>query len=206
MVDAISGSGSVPTSFGLMGAGYLTPDALMTYCSTRLRGLDDQINGIMTQQQQANDDSSVLSQLTGELDWGSDDLKVSGKADEDGTLKANAQHLLDAANKVEDPKVAGELKALAQKLVTVTGDPPNATMDASAPVALAAKTYKPEELKDLITTPVSGIQKDLNAGTELGMINLQSLMSQRQSAVQTVTNLVQALGDQMNKISANIGH
>jgi len=53
---------------------------------------------------------------------------------------------------------------------------------------------------------IGSIQKDLNSGTELSMINLQSLMSQRQSSVQMVTNMVQALGDQMNKITSNIGH
>ena len=63
-----------------------------------------------------------------------------------------------------------------------------------------------EQIKAAITDTVGGLQKDLNAGAELNMINLQSLMSQRQTAIQLTTNLVQSLGDQMNKIAANIGH
>jgi hypothetical protein len=31
-------------------------------------------------------------------------------------------------------------------------------------------------------------------------------MSQRQTAIQLTTNVVQSLGDQLNKIVANIGH
>ncbi len=56
------------------------------------------------------------------------------------------------------------------------------------------------------TTAVENIQKDLNSSTELSMINLQSLMSQRQEAIQLCTNLVQSLGDQVNKIAENVGH
>ena len=38
------------------------------------------------------------------------------------------------------------------------------------------------------------------------MVQIQSLMSQRQTAVSLTTNLVQSLGDQENKIADNIGH
>ena len=49
--------------------------------------------------------------------------------------------------------------------------------------------------------------KDLNSLARAdSMINLQSLMSQRQQAIQMCTNLVQSLGDQCNKIAENIGH
>ena len=42
-------------------------------------------------------------------------------------------------------------------------------------------------------------------GSELSMMNLQSLMSQRQEAIQTCTNLVQAMGDMCSKITENNG-
>ena len=62
------------------------------------------------------------------------------------------------------------------------------------------------DYKACTTDAVQNIQKDMNASTELSMISLQSVMSQRQSAVPLITNMVQALGDQVNKIAANIGH
>jgi hypothetical protein len=46
----------------------------------------------------------------------------------------------------------------------------------------------------------------LNSDSELAMVHLESLMSQRQTAVTLTTNLVQSLGDQENKIADNIGH
>ncbi|HEY8041388.1 MAG TPA: hypothetical protein VIF15_16395, partial [Polyangiaceae bacterium] len=53
---------------------------------------------------------------------------------------------------------------------------------------------------------LSDVQSTINQGSELQMIKLQSLMSQRQTAIQLTTNLVQSLGDQLNKIAENIGH
>ena len=53
---------------------------------------------------------------------------------------------------------------------------------------------------------VQGAVTDMNSNSEIQMISIQSLMSQRQTAVQLTTNIVQALGDQENKIADNIGH
>jgi hypothetical protein len=194
--------------YSIRGATYLTPDALMNYCSTRLRGLDNQIQTKFEKQQTANHDSQVLSELQGNLNFGNDDLKVTGGTgvSTDCTIKGAAQALLEAANKVTDPGVQKRLIDLASKLVHVTGAPPSASFDANASVALKAQTYKPEEMTQMISQPVGNLQKDLNSGTELDMIQLQSLMSQRQTAVSTVTQMIQALGEQLNKIAGNIGH
>jgi hypothetical protein len=56
------------------------------------------------------------------------------------------------------------------------------------------------------TQNLTDAASDLNSNAELGMVHLQSLMSQRQMAVTLTTNLVQSLGDQENKIADNIGH
>ncbi len=185
---------------------YLTPDALMNYCATRLRGLDDQIQTKFEKQQTANHDSAILATLQGDLNFGHDDLTVSGKSTEDGTIKAAAAKLIDAANHVSDPATQQALLTLAGKLVTVTGTPPSASYNPNASVALAAGTYSVSAMSTMISQPVAGIQKDLNSGSELDMIKLQALMSQRQTAVSTVTQMVQALGEQLNKIAGNIGH
>ena len=54
--------------------------------------------------------------------------------------------------------------------------------------------------------PAQGVSSSVNSSSELEMIQLQSFMSQRQTAIQLTTNLVQSLGDQLNKIADNIGH
>ena len=193
------------------GGNDLTPDALMSYCSTRLRGLDEQIQAGFAKQKLANAISSDLSALQAKLNTligGASSLKVvhGGAAENDATIKDMAQALLDAANTAKDPAVAKALTEKARALVVVTGDPPKATFNRAQDVNLPAKEYSSADLKAMTSDAVGEIQKDINAGTELSMINLQSLMSQRQSSVQMVTNMVQALGDQMNKITSNIGH
>ena len=55
-------------------------------------------------------------------------------------------------------------------------------------------------------TKLQGCASDLNSSSELQMIQLQSLMSERQTAIQLTTNLVQSLGDQSEKIVDNVGH
>lgn len=57
----------------------------------------------------------------------------------------------------------------------------------------------------LVTGAVKGVQDDINNNSELSMISLQALMSQRQEAIQVCTNLVQSLGDQVSKIADNVG-
>jgi hypothetical protein len=52
---------------------------------------------------------------------------------------------------------------------------------------------------------ISDAAGDLNSDAELGMVNIQSLMSQRETAISLTTNLVQSLGDGESKIADNIG-
>ncbi|HSQ65477.1 MAG TPA: hypothetical protein VLM85_19795 [Polyangiaceae bacterium] len=180
---------------------YLTPDALMTYCATRLRGLDTQVQAAFAQQKQANADSSVLSAVERQIqlpdadiahagDTSADPNKLGGLCPKDFN-DAAVKALRDAADKVSDPQTKQALNAAADEL--------QAKIDNNLPISV-------DDFKRLTTDAVSKIQQDLNSGTELSMINLQSLMSQRQSAIQMCTNLIQSLGDQMNKIAQNIGH
>lgn len=209
MVTPVNSVNQSPFADAIDGPTYLTPDAMMTFCSARLRGLDDQMQTAFLKQRLANDVSKDLSDLQTKLNTllgSASSLQVSGKATEDSTIKAMARALLDTAHTVPDPAVAKALTDRARALVNVTGDSPNADFKESEAVILPAKTYEASALKGMTSDAVAEIQKDVNSGSELSMINLQSLMSQRQSAVQLVTNMVQALGDQMNKITSNIGH
>jgi hypothetical protein len=188
----VNGPNSTNTSLapdGLEGAS-LSPDALMSYCAMRLRNLDDQVAVAFKKQQAANANSQQLSELMDRLNWVGgpiDGTKDEGKQ----TLKNVAGTYYYYAQHVSDPALA---KKLADKgkffedLATNGG-------------SLDQNMYKSNGADF-----VGSLQKDLNAGTELSMINLQSIMSQRQSAVQLVTNMVQSLGDQMNKVVSNVGH
>ena len=67
------------------------------------------------------------------------------------------------------------------------------------------KILQSQELQGYAQT-LTDAAGNLNSNSELGMVQIQSLMSQRQTAVSLTTNLVQSLGDQENKIADNIGH
>jgi hypothetical protein len=51
----------------------------------------------------------------------------------------------------------------------------------------------------------SANQSQLNSDAELNMIQLQSLMSQRQNAIQTTTNMLNGMNDNLNTVAKNIG-
>lgn len=200
----------------------LTPDALMAYCGVRMRSLDTSIREKMIAQQNAaktqTDISKVLQDL-GKLygtdsDWDVQNDKPNAHVHE------MAKVLLDKANDSSlDPALRAKLKDIASSLVRVkeqNGVYVDAAWNGQGWVnkpdgfdcncALSAEKHTVSDIKDLVDGPLKSLQSDLQRSTELDMIQLQSLMSQRQSAVQMCTNLVQALGDQVNKITANIGH
>jgi hypothetical protein len=168
---------------------FLTPDALMSYCSTRLRGIDDQVHAAFAKQQQANADSSVLTNVN--IPVPDHQLDVSNDADK--TTVQNAIDQLQAAyDKVQDPTVKDALAHQINALQHLMKGENGGKMDV-------------DTFKSTTSGAVQKIQQDLNSGAELSMINLQSLMSQRQSAIQVCTNLVQSLGDQVSKIADNVG-
>jgi hypothetical protein len=66
-------------------------------------------------------------------------------------------------------------------------------------------TLSTDEMSSYINT-LQGASSSLDSGSEMNLVEIQSLMSQRETAIQLTTNLVQSLGDQTNSIVSNIGH
>ena len=195
-------------------ATYLTCDALLSYCETRLRGLDEQVQKSFAGQKRANQDSVTLQNLLNSV---SNCLTGGIPAD-----SASAHHLIRAYQWAIN--AAGPDTPLGQKLVAAR-DAFIARVSNDGGAGLHAKMNEPdfwskplaadadkglvsgcsgEDIKGFVEQ-IKGFQTEINQGAELGMITLQSLMSQRQMAVQLVTNMVQSLGEMMNKVAANIG-
>jgi hypothetical protein len=61
------------------------------------------------------------------------------------------------------------------------------------------------EMSSYLST-LQGASSALDSGSEMNLVTLQSLMSQRQTAISLTTNLIESLGDQTNSIASNIGH
>jgi hypothetical protein len=210
---------------------YLTPDALMGYCESRLQGIDTQVQEAFAKQEMGNADATQLSNLAGldALSAPKDNLDLSTldgfqKAwDAYKAIQATAQSIQDPATKQAVNNVAYQLQktltsALDDMLNPKTGDPSQFKDDADVQNffggkfnSVGIKTGGTSQSIDtagwqsLVTDAVKNVQQDLNSNSELSMINLQSLMSQRQEAIQVCTNLVQSMGDQCDKIAENVG-
>jgi hypothetical protein len=202
-IGPVSSTFQVPGDPSAMGS-YLTPDALMTYCQTRLQGLDTQMNSIFTQQQKMNSESQTLTDLLANPAF---ELPTDEDLGDAGKTKQALQHVDLAIQVAEgklnpnDPHDAALIKKLEefrQSLFDGQGNPNPALLNGSDHMTS-------EQFNSAIIGKISGMQKDLSSGAELNMISLQSIMSQRQEAIQLATSLVQSLGDQCNKIADNVG-
>lgn len=202
MVDSIGATFQIPGNPGAMGS-YITPDALMLYCQSRLQGLDTQMNQIFAQQQRLNNDASKIGELLGNTG-----LKLPENGDLDNADKTRDKVYLAyeaiAAEKAKlDP--SDPLYQKLDDLQTSLGSVDQQGFHVNPNLLGTADHLTSDQFNSLIIGAVNSIQKDLSSGGELNMINLQSIMSQRQQAIQLATNLIQSLGDQCNKVADNVG-
>jgi hypothetical protein len=64
--------------------------------------------------------------------------------------------------------------------------------------------YTQGECKAIVDS-LTNVSKSMSSSAELDMMNLSSLMSQRQMAVQMCTNMISALGETQKSIAAKMG-
>jgi hypothetical protein len=166
---------------------YLTPEALLQYCESRLQGIDTQINQGVAEQNRIIKDQQTLQGVASTL------AKYAGGTT-DGKSVQEIKASIDAAVKsIQDNDPTCPALADLEKL--------------QRDIDSAASGGKMEDKTvQGFSSALSGAIGSLNSGAELDMINLQSLMSQRQSAVEMTTNMVQTLGNTLEKVVGNIGH
>jgi hypothetical protein len=196
----------------------LSPDALMAYCQSRLDSIDGQVQASFGDQQQ---NATALQQI----DQFTDTLKNVDGADQKGAdacknLEKSFYAMIQSV-RTSDPNcpALGALITTYNQMV-YSGDGGaafNHSTDPTDPDFIDKGEYPldtsaPQGDKILGATELQGFAQSLtdaagslNSNSELQMVQLQSLMSQRQTAISLTTNLVQSLGDQANKIADNIG-
>ncbi len=195
--------------FGVEG---LTPDSMLAYCQSRLQGIDLQIKVNFATQKKSNADSSALNELISALAACSGGgLAPNGRAASDLIRKTQETLMKVGPDSALGKKVQGfldKLVATVDKDGHLRAEMNTGEMWTKNPGAKGdGDIHNVDKLVvQTFVDDIKGFQSDLNADMELNMIQLQSMMSQRQSAVQITTNLVQSLGEQLNKITSNIGH
>lgn len=181
----------LPPSFGL-----LTPETLLAFCETKLRGIDEQVQRAFLSQQNRNRLSTALSTLSDQLSARSKGIGEGDVTVKDDIIKAYKAAIAEA----------GPESAVGEKLVeelahfTATGNGQGADYGVENDTGSIADW----EMKDFMDS-IQRMQGDVNREGELEMIQLQSLMSQRQQALQMCTNMVASLGQSSQQIAANIG-
>jgi hypothetical protein len=176
----------------------LSPDALMSYCEARLNSLDTQMSNIFTSQQKNATSTQDLNNIADSLS----NLQAVTPATNPATAtvsKADFEAIVNHYETAIDD--AGKGSALG---VQLQGDLVTFQNAASSALKSGGGTMSADSVGQL-SGNLKNDTANLNSDSEMTMINLQSLMSQRQTAVQLTTNLVQSLGDQSSDIAKNVG-
>jgi hypothetical protein len=215
---------TAPTDPDVMGAG-LSPDALMAYCQSRLDSIDSQVTDSFNEQQKSAESITQIDTVLAEIKQ----YDGSSVTDQDTCklLESKFEGLILSLQKSDPgcPSLPELITAYNTMVYSGTGGAaflqakdPTAAPDPTEPDFIDEGTYPPDRSttqgdNDLGDTELQGYAQtlsdaaaNLNSDSELQMVQLQSLMSQRQTAISLTTNLVQSLGDQENKIADNIGH
>ncbi|HVH47516.1 MAG TPA: hypothetical protein VM925_34510 [Labilithrix sp.] len=191
----------------------LSVEGLLMYCSSRLESLDTTIKQYFTEQQDRNAGIRDAAKLIAMLKEGSWNTGQKGGME----IVCNEGHLQNHANKANEilalwrstssPEVK---KACETAFRTVSGLDINAYGDPSTSVDTIA-------LRGAVTSipavdpagaatqidAIKDVQASLSKSAEMNMIQLQSLVSQRQLAVQMTTQLLQVVHEGLKGIAAN---
>jgi hypothetical protein len=171
----------------------VSPDSLMAYCQARLDSLDSQMDGIFQQQEKngtmtkdVNQVASLMNDLPGPTSGSSPTIDASSSASQIDT--AYQQAIQDAG---------GNGTQLGAELQKDQNSFDSAVKSGNGSI--------PSTTANQLTQNLKNYASDLNSDSEMSMVNLQSLMSQRETAVQLTTNLTQSLSQQTSDITKNVG-
>jgi hypothetical protein len=216
-IGGVSGSGGVQGGAGIQG-GQLSPDCIMLYCASQLNGMDADIKQRMATQQSSRSAVEALNAVKATF--------TNGKLafDDDPTKRRTIEAMKKAYDALppNDPGRA-ELDKVFQRFASTAclnddygrgGTYSLATLDKSKlddlineqdfNVTNRDNMVDGDELK-VMATDIDGIMTGVSKGAELEMINLQSMVSQRQMAVQMATQMISKLNETQSAIAQNIG-
>jgi len=196
----------------------LSPEGLLMYCSSRLEALDTNIKQYFAEQQRRNlgiRDSSKLVEILqsgtwvngqwGTVEWGEDPNNRAGHA-QNHANKAN--EILALWRSTESPEVKAaceaafrqvsgrDLKDFSAEGRTISG----------AEVLAAAGNIKAvtKEERAAQVEAIKNEQSNMSKAAEMNMIQLQSLVSQRQLAIQLTTQMMQTMHESSKQVLGNI--
>jgi hypothetical protein len=194
---------------------FLTDASMLAYCSSQMQGIDSQIQTMFAEQQKQNQEQQIINQALQVLQGCTDGtLDTNGhSAPRPEQCVAMEKALESAIDQIEaiDPNAPclTDLKHIHDNLMA-TGTGPNAHgIDHGYYLGPTDANPTPDcnissaEMGQFIQA-LQGVGSGLNNDAQLRMIQIQSLVSQQQTAVQLTTNIMQSLDDSMKKVVDNI--
>jgi hypothetical protein len=181
-------------SSGIATSGGLTADGMMIYLQTRLGGIDSQIEAAFQKQKQIESLRGKLMDLQNSVTALGSDPQKELSSEERQTIAASMITTLDELTEI-DPLMADKMRLDLQKGGVFKTDGSH----------LKDWNTITEDNVNLMKEVVGNRLKALESSASLEMIQLQQLMSARQTAIQLATNLVSSLGKGEEAIAANIG-
>lgn len=206
-INGVSGVGNVgqPT---MVTGGSLSAESLLLYCSVQLNAMDTQLKAEMARQNQARSSQQVLNQVKNAIG-----IKSIGTNDYDRKVQILTA-MRDAYQRLPpDDPARQTLQAAFETFANTAclndsgaaaglklGDPNlNIHRLASLADACGRNNVDTDEMKG-IQGMIDEAITDISKGAELQMINLQSLVSQRQMAIQLTTSLMTKFNDGLQAI------
>lgn len=189
-----------------------TPDTLIAYCSSRLDSIDQKIDAYFKEQQGKNRASKELDDLQAILSNASSQAGSEAIAkNEHGDIGIHTQEgndILKIYRETKDPQVK---KAAAEAFQIRTGMSPEDVAGRSVTADDIEKSAKNGWIKAQDEhqwagniEKIKGVGSSISKSAELNMIQLQSLVSQRQLCVQLTTQLMQAVHEGSKNVAGNI--
>ena len=221
-VSSATGTSTTGTD-GSSPPAYLTPESLMAYCQSRLQSIDSQVQTAMTQQQNADWEQSNIGSILTEIasDSSATTNGLMNSPQECLKLEQSLETLISQIQQ-RDPgcKQLGPLETL-HDTIMATGTGPNPSSDPNhgyycsntkgpggppdgntPPAGVNNGTdniVSTGEFTDFTNT-LNQINSSLSSGAEIGMIKIQSLVSERTSAITLTTSIMQSDADGKQKI------
>jgi hypothetical protein len=190
----------------------LTSDSLMNYCDSQLSSIDGEIDTTM---ESDNDATQVSQQLQGVIEtFQQNSGGVNSSFNSCASLESALGNVVTQMQQTDpsNPNLGPLTQTYNNMVWSGTGGTPAyggpQLMPGFPPVQNGPQgdgTLSTDEMNSYIST-LQGAAGSLDSGSEMNLVQIQSLMSQRETAIQLTTNLVQSLGDQTNSIVSNIGH
>lgn len=192
-------------------ANALTPEAVLAYCTSRLNTIEDVIKSRFAEQQRRNDALKSAGALLDILNWNKNGQAGGANGDKDYTEghKTQGAALANLYRQTSDGQVRAEI---AEKFKTVTGRDLPGDIDArttpykAEEIGLEKSNIQPFTAQEWAqkVNSVKTLQDGFSKDNEISMIQLQSMISQRQLAIQLTTQMMAAMAEASKGIVANI--